>query len=96
MRITNKKFSKTLLFKSGYIDLINQTVVLTRINNLIYKIPFHWFEPNAVCSPNFNDFEIIDYGTAIRFGEYEVCSNTILKHFDEQCKEYFKSILIRT
>lgn len=94
MRITNKKFSKTLLFKSGFVDFINQTVILTRVNNLIYKIPFDWFEPNPTCSPDFNVFEILDYGLTVRLGEYEVCSHSILKHFDKQCKEYFKSILI--
>ena len=41
-------------------------------------VPLSIFEPGAKYSPDFDQFEIIDYGNAIKFGEYEACVDVIL------------------
>ena len=63
--------------------LIDNYVYLYRGGRQHLKIKLDWFKPNPICSPDFNDFSIIDHGQTIKFGEYEVGVNTILYEFDK-------------
>lgn len=57
----------------GIVDPKAKVLTLVRgdLSLPLLVIPFTSFKPAAGLRPNFKDFEIIDYGQAVRFGKYE-------------------------
>lgn len=64
----------------GNLDLDKQEIVFILGDMIPVTVPFSFFEPNAKCSPDFEQFEIVDHGTAVKFGDYE-CST---RHFTKK------------
>jgi hypothetical protein len=76
--------TKDNIILSGYVDFVSKHLILFRGGDRkCYVVPFEWFEPSANCSPNFEQFSIIDCGTAIKLGEYEAGVNNIFKEFSD-------------
>lgn len=74
---------------AGAVNYNDKHITLFRGDGTTVIAPFDLFVPNPTATPDFNDFEIIDYGTAVRLGNYEMAFNSIL-HFinPELAKEY--------
>ena len=70
------------LFISGYIDHKNQYVVLFRGDGNSVFVNFRFFEPNKKYSPDFSQLSIIDYGHAVKLGDYEASTHSILSISD--------------
>ncbi len=67
------------LFIGGYVDLGEEKIVLIRGNFDYVVRSFDQFMPSPDgMMPDFKDFEVIDAGQTVRFGRYEVATNTIL------------------
>jgi hypothetical protein len=78
------------LFLGGVVDHENRVVILIRGNLRELPVSFDWFEPNPVASPDFNQFSIIDYGTAVKLGHYEVSARSILYDFDPVMRQRYR------
>src|SRR5712692_116288 len=68
-------------------------------NLLVYRgdlqpvvAPLNSFRPSAGLAPNFDEFEVIDWGNAVRFGEYEASADAI---FYENDPEYRRRLRAR-
>ncbi|MGE3637374.1 MAG: helix-turn-helix domain-containing protein [Pirellulales bacterium] len=71
------------LFIGGSVDKDSQTVNLWRGTLDSIVVPFSAFPVSGDgTAPDFDDFEVIDYGQTIRFGEYEAASDAILYEYD--------------
>jgi hypothetical protein len=84
-------FEKHRLIVGGYPDFDSQQLVLFRGDGSNVIAPFSMFQPRAGCSPNFEDFEIIDFGNTIKLGEYEASVQAILIDLDPEYKVYAES-----
>lgn len=82
---------KHRLIVGGYADFDLQQLILFRGDGSNVIAPFSMFEPNAICSPDFTDLDIIDYGQTVRLGKYEASSQSILKELDPEYQEYIES-----
>ncbi len=70
-------------FIGGAVAEDTGSVVLYRGNLEPVVIPKAWFAPRRKGSkPDFSDFEVIDFGQTIRFGEYEAAADAILYELD--------------
>ena len=70
---------------SGYIDYISKHLILFRgESRKCLVVPFDYFTPSGIYSPDFDQFSIIDWGGAIKLGNYEVGVNNIFKEFDKE------------
>ena len=59
----------------------NKLILLTG-NLKQIAVPLDIFKPSGTCSPDFDKFELIDYGHTIQFGEYEASSDVVFKSCD--------------
>jgi hypothetical protein len=67
----------------GQIDHEHEAVVLVRGDFSQVVVPFVWFSPTlAGLVPDFEDFEILDTGETLRFGEYETPVSAVLGQHD--------------
>ena len=83
------------LFISGYVDYKYQNIILFRGDGTSVVVAFDYFKKtNNITEPDFNDFNIIDYGHAIKLGEYEASTRSILIEVDLEYKGYCDSIRI--
>ncbi|CAA9336164.1 MAG: hypothetical protein AVDCRST_MAG89-2389 [uncultured Gemmatimonadetes bacterium] len=65
------------------IDGASELVMLYRGNLDAVIVPFAWFgSPHASTRPDFSDFEPVDHGIGVRFGQYEAAVDAILYEFD--------------
>ncbi|HZG42301.1 MAG TPA: helix-turn-helix transcriptional regulator [Longimicrobium sp.] len=65
------------------VDGASQLVMLYRGNLDTVIVPFAWFgSPHASTRPDFSDFEPVDHGIGVRFGQYEAAVDAILYEFD--------------
>jgi hypothetical protein len=70
-------------FIGGTVDFDDQAVVLYRGNLERVIVPFEAFRLRPhYPEPNFRDFEVIDYGQAVRLGDYEASTDAILYRYD--------------
>jgi hypothetical protein len=77
--------TKDNIILSGYVDFVSKHIILFRGGDRkCYVVPFDYFVPSPICSPNFEQFSIIDCGTAIKLGKYEAGVNNIIKEFDKE------------
>jgi DNA-binding Xre family transcriptional regulator len=70
-------------FIGAMVDKENGTAILYRGNLDAITLPLTWLEaePNST-QPDFDDFEITDFGQTVRLGEYEAGTEAILYEFD--------------
>jgi|ERR1700722_12286436 len=73
---------KSKYIVSGYAVFMSKHLVLFRGDGSCVVAPFDMFPPNTICSPNFDDLQIIDFGKSIKLGQYEVSSKSILEKLD--------------
>jgi hypothetical protein len=67
----------------GQVDHGRQEVLLVRGDFSQVVVPFAWFEPTAAgLAADFDDFEIVDTGETLRFGDYEAPSSAVLGQHD--------------
>ena len=78
---------------SGFVNFNLKQIILFRGDGSMVAAPFSMFIPNAKNSPNFMYFDIIDHGTAIKLGEYDASTRSILYELDPEYREYCKSII---
>jgi hypothetical protein len=78
-------------FVGGVVDRDDGALVLYRGNLERLVVPLSWFRPTGRGStPNFDDFEIIDCGQTVRFGDYEAATDAILYEFDRAARQRMK------
>jgi hypothetical protein len=67
----------------GQVDHERREVVLVRGDFSQIVVPFGWFmpPPDGV-APDFDDFQIVDTGETLKFGEYETPSSAVLGQHD--------------
>ena len=69
----------------GQIDHEGQAVVLVRGDFSQLSVPFSWFSPTGTgLAPDFDEFEIVDTGQTLRFGEYQAAVSAVLGRDDLQ------------
>lgn len=60
-----------------------RTLVLFKGDFAPLFVPYSWFKARpSGPKPDFEDFEVIDYGQTIKLGEYEAATDAILYEFD--------------
>lgn len=74
------------------VDGASELVMLYRGNLETVMVPFAWFgSPHASTRPDFSDFEPVDHGIGVRFGEYEAAVDAILYEFDPAYRRRVKN-----
>ena len=67
----------------GQVDHERREVVLVRGDFTKVVVPFAWFTaPTTGPAPDFNNFEIVDTGETLRFGDYETAVAAVLGQHD--------------
>lgn len=74
--------NKADLFVDGVADLSNDTITLTRGDLTTIIVSLSIFSMDGACKPDFNSFELDDYGYTLRFGEYEASAHSVLYRAD--------------
>lgn len=68
----------------GSVERQHRMVVLVRGNLDVLPVPMASFEATADgVAPDFDDFEVIDYGQTLRFGDYEASFDAVLYEMDQ-------------
>ena len=71
------------LFISGVIDEASETLTLWRGDMTFLVVPLSAFRPTCLgVYPDWNRFEITDFGQTLKFGEYQAASDAVLYEFD--------------
>ncbi len=70
------------LFVGGAVNRTDEVVVLYRGSFDRLCVPLGWFRRTSDVEPNFDDFEITDFGQTVRFGDFEASTDAILYDFD--------------
>lgn len=78
------------LFIGGVVDSEDDVLVLFRGNLERMLVPLEWFRRDRHPKPNFDDFEVIDTGQTLRFGEYEAAADALLYEFDAGARRRMK------
>jgi hypothetical protein len=79
------------LFIGGTVDADGEAIVLFRGNLERLVVPFRWFRRHArSIQPNFNDFQVVDYGNTVRLGTYEAAADAILYDLDANARRRMK------
>jgi hypothetical protein len=79
------------LFIGGVVDKTDGVLVLYRGNLEALRIPLSWFRARPKARPDFELFEVTDYGQTVRFGEYEASADAILFEFDSGARRRMKA-----
>lgn len=69
-------------FICGMVDRAARNLLAYRGDFQPVIVPLSSFDQRAVVKPDFDDFEVIDWGNAIRFGEYEAATDAVLYEND--------------
>lgn len=71
------------LFIGGTVDKEAEVLVLCRGDLTQVIVPFSWFTvPEGGPRPNWDKFEVIDFGHTVKLGSYEAATDAILYDFD--------------
>lgn len=77
------------LIIGGLVSSSARALVLIRGSLERLVVPWSWFEPSAAGSqPDFDDFEVVDFGQTIRLGRYEAAVDAILYEFDARYRRF--------
>lgn len=52
--------------------------------------PFELFEPNMKYAPDFTQFEIVDWGQTLKFGEYEAALDALIQDVEYRREEIYE------
>lgn len=66
------------------IDQSAGVIICVRGDLSVISAPLSSFESSSGVIPNFNDFEIIDHGRTLRFGDYQAAFSALLYERDRQ------------
>lgn len=66
---------------AGVVDFKKQALHLINAAHCEYTVPFSYFKNNPKSVPNFDAFDIIDYGQTIKLGDYEAAFDAIVEQF---------------
>jgi len=78
-------------FVGGTVDKQSKIVTLWLGDLRHLVVPFDAFRPTANgIQPNFNLFSIADYGTTLKFGDYEAVAEAVLYEFDPEFRRRLK------
>lgn len=69
-------------FVGGAVNRTEEVVVLYRGSFDRLCVPLAWFRRASDVEPDFDDFEITDFGQTVRFGDFEASTDAILYDFD--------------
>lgn len=83
---------KNKLIISVYADYISKHFILFRGDGTSLIAPFEMFRPSKVNTPNFEDYEVVDFGNALRLGSYVASTRSILYDLDPEYRKYCDSI----
>jgi len=72
------------LFVGGTLNKEEEVVVLYRGTLDRLSVPLAWFARRSDVEPDFDQFEVVDYGNTLRFGPFEVSSDAVLFDFDPE------------
>ncbi|HEU4454988.1 MAG TPA: helix-turn-helix domain-containing protein [Longimicrobium sp.] len=73
------------LFIGGVVNRQDRVVVLYRGTLEPLLVPADWFTPSPNgTAPDFEDFEVTDFGQTVRFGDYEATGEAILYEHDAE------------
>lgn len=79
-------------FIGGVVDRDDKAVLLCRGNLDRLVVPFAWFRAGRRSPrPDFEDFEVTDFGQTVRFGAYEATADAILYEFDPDARRRIKN-----
>jgi len=78
------------LFVGGVVDEVEEVVLLLRGNLRVVEAPFRMFQPSGTTKPDFSKFAVVDYGTAVAFGEYTATADSILYELDSTHRKKVK------
>jgi DNA-binding Xre family transcriptional regulator len=85
------------LFVGGVVVPGAKTVLLLRGNLEPLPVPFSLFKPRPHGPhPDFGDFEIVDWGQAVRLGKYEAAGDAILYELDPEFRRQEKKRQVST
>lgn len=79
------------VFIGGILNLEFGTLVLIRGNLERVIVPLSIFRPSGRATPDFNHFELGDYGYTLRFGEYEATADVVLWEVDPDYRKRVKA-----
>jgi DNA-binding XRE family transcriptional regulator len=79
------------LFIGGSVNLDFGTLVLVRGNLERLVVPLSIFRPSGRAQPNFKEFELIDYGQTLKFGDYEATADVVLWETDPEYRKRLKA-----
>lgn len=68
---------------SGYVNLDQRIMILFRGDGTSMKLSFNVFTPSPVETPDFEQFDIIDYGQTIKLGNYEVPTDWVIDTYEK-------------
>lgn len=72
---------------------IGDAVILTFTDGWIVTRSRRWFEPSPDVAPDFDDLEVIDEGSTLRLGRYEVSSRLLRIYTLEPAVERYAALL---
>lgn len=72
------------LFIGGLVDLQSEALALVRGDLSRVVVPLSVFRASGTSKPNFDQFEVDDYGQTIRFGSYEADADFVLYALDPE------------
>jgi len=83
------------LFIAGAVDVGDGVVTLYRGNLEPLVVPLDWFKASGTgVRPDPADFEVTDFGHAVRFGDYEASTHAILYAHDPKYRTRAKARLL--
>lgn len=82
--------SRADLFVAGSVNRVEGVVVLYRGSLDRLAVPLRWFARPSDVEPDFDDFEVTDYGQTVRFGDFEAATDAILYAFDAKYRSRMK------
>lgn len=77
-------------FIGGVVNRDDDVLVLFRGNFERLLVPLDWFRRDRPPFPDFDDFEIVDTGQTICFGDYEAAADAVLYEFDRRARRRMK------
>lgn len=78
------------LFVGGAVNRVEGVVVFYRGSFDRLSVPLVWFERSSDVEPDFDDFEVTDFGQTVRFGDFEASTDAILYDFDPDYRSRMK------
>lgn len=82
--------TKDDLFIGGVVNTEERVVLLVRGNLTSIEVPFDDFPPSGTSVPNFAKLAVVEYGTAVAFGEYLATADAILYRHDPKYRKKAK------